>query len=608
MLPDDQAMVCDNVEFFLSTLGERRRGCESISVASSDLEAEDGIVFLVPFQNETAPIQDTQLWAVATTENTSAVIAYRDTSGVWHTVTPSETFINTFPEILQIQAQSLHGKLFIAYKSSIDRLHVWDNVLLRKTGLTQPDPPTAANTVGAGAITGDRTYRVRYIEYTGGVINRRSEPSTEITFTPSGANMGVTVTRGTLLGEGETDWELEASDGDGNFYLIATTTIGTASVQDSVQPSTDYAITGPLSADIGDYTNVHSGKFIKVDQDRLIIAGSWEQEKLASRVSWTPVWTDPGYGNDERIPIDTDNFVDLDWADGGAITGLSDPLNGSFYAFKLSRIYKLQRSGVLDHAYEAFLMSKFRGAIQGSIVSGLDEDGRGCVYFLDPSIGPARISTGGIQAMKNLRGTWGHVNTSAANIVAHGVYYPDKQQVWWWLATDGEDTPTLRVISQVNEIRTTVDGTQRGWCRATGLSAEAWCSTIFPEIVIDENGSTVINHRPYMGFPSPNFIQRGDVTDADNGQEYRAVILTKPYILAGLLNRWGITAASLLARMQTNPITKIGIKLIRNFGIEEVKTDTDFLPIGEEPYVIKDFDNLHLVDARTIQIEFSDPE
>ena len=48
------------------------------------------------------------------------------------------------------------------------------------------------------------------------------------------------------------------------------------------------------------------------------------------------------------------------------------------------------------------------------------------------------------------------------------------------------------------------------------------------------------------------------------------------------------------------------VSLIRDFGIEQFDTFTDFMPVAEEDTVIKVLDNLHMSDSRAIQVEFSD--
>ncbi len=617
-IANDQCVVAENVEFFQSTIGERRNGCVPMDITGSNLDSENDIVFLgghIPaeevFQSPLECLLETNIWAVAVTEDVSSTIAYRDEEGIWSEVTPVDDIIPSYPEANQIYGQSIHGKFFISYKSDVDRLHVWDGTTLRRTGLAAPiTAPTVVNTVPGGSYVGDRTFRVRFIEKDGSTILRRSEPSDEITFSPSGANTGAVISRPALVNEGETDWELEASNGDGNFYRIATIPVATISYTDTTQPANNYALDGVLSADIGDYDLIPSVKYIVADEDRLIFGSEWENVEHTSRISWTPVWAAPGVGNDERIPITTDNYFDLDWLDGGYLTGLSHPLNGSFYAFKLNKIYKVQRTGDVNNAYQAFLLYSSKGALPGSIINGQDEYGQGCVYFLDPYFGPCRISTGGLQNMKDIRGTWGTVNTAATNVACHGVYYPNKQQVHWWVATGNSDTPTLKIISQTTEIKSSQDGgggTNRGWTTANGKIAQAWCSMLLPEAIPDTDGSISLIYRPLIGLPFPSFIQRTDLGATDDTTKYIARIVTKPYILSSLIDKFGAMNATLLARAETDPTAAVAVNLIRDFGMETNGTQTNLFQQEDETCVIKQFDNLVMSNTTALQVELTDP-
>jgi len=620
ILPNDQCVLMENVEVWETTLGERRLGCSAVAINGCGAATEEGIVHMnthMPPIEEASPL-DTELFAIGATPGTSVTISRRTAAGVWADFAPTSPADNLEtgqPTVFRIQTESVHGKFFIAAKSDADRLHLFDSLsgIIRRAGLAQPAAaPTAADSGGAGTLSGVRIYRIRYVQLTVDGMRLRSEPSEELIFTPSGTNASVTITRPALINEVETHWELEASNGDGNFYVIDTISVASTTTTDTFLDPSEYgdAENGfELSADIGDYTVIESVKFVKKDLDRLVFGGSWENFEHGSRISWTPRSTETGVGNDERIPIDTDNFIDLDWMDGGELTGLSDPVNGSFYAFKWSRIYKIQRTGQIDGAYEGFPMSTQRGALPGSIISGTDEYGRGAVYFLDPSVGPLRLGTQGLQYCQGLQATWKKINTGATAIISHGVYYPDKQQVHWWVSINGEDKPNYRIVLQVNRIESDNEGTNKGWSVHTGRSSFAWSSCIVPETVLDESsGSVSLTFRPYIGMDSPEFIQRMDSGNTDNGEPYVAKIVTRPYFITGLLNRWGAMTASLLAVPNDDPTTQINVKFIRDFGKEESGVITDFVPDVGESLVIKPFDNLKMSSSIAIQVEFSDYE
>jgi len=186
------------------------------------------------------------------------------------------------------------------------------------------------------------------------------------------------------------------------------------------------------------------------------------------------------------------------------------------------------------------------------------------------------------------------------------VYYPDKQQVWWWVAVDDSETPNLRLVLQVNELKETVGGVKRGWSLADGKSAEALAACVFTETMEDIDGNTFQSTRPILGLPDPDFIQRGDMGDTDNGQAYIAKIRTRPLFTTGLLNRWGAMTAALLAAASAT--AQISVKFIRDFGLETNEVITNLAPQATEDYVIKAFDNLVMSSSTGIQVEFSDIE
>ncbi len=618
-LPDDQVVLAENVEFFSSMLGERRNGCGPLAITSSDLEDESVIVHL----SQWYPLNDVlnpEFIAISATPLTSVTMAAR-TLGTWAEVVPSPDaidFSNT--DIYSITTQALNGKLFTAYHSAVDRLHIRDAVsgTFRRAGLAQPAPPTAANEGVGVTYTAVRYFRVRYITKSGSVIVNRSEPSTSLKFTPSGAGAGATITKPASINEGETHWEFEASSDNATFYLVATTVVGTTTYNDVVQDSTpgvvSYNASGPVSDAIGSYVLLPSAKFLAVDGDRLLYAGHWTDTTRQSQIGWTPVFNDPGVGNDERAPIVTtggtpiSTTASLDNFDGGPITGIAASVYGTWYAFKWDHVYMMIRTGDVTRSYDVITLSSRHGAIPGSIVKGVDENGAAAIYFLDPLLGPHRVGSNGIQIITGLRNTWSRVNTQAANVVARGCHYPYKQQLHWWLAVDGADSPTLKIILQISEVQQYTDpvagpGAARGWSTATGRIAQAYAVSVFTEVVTI-NAVNSLSERPFIGLTSPDYIQRCDTEAADAGVAYVATILTRPYFLTSLLNHWGVMNGSLLA--VANASASMTVSLIRDFGVEtSAALTTSLAPVGAETFVVKDFDNLSMSGATIIQIKFS---
>lgn len=611
-LADDACVLARNVEFFYSMLGERRLGCGPMDITGSHLDDEDIMVHMSqwPIDND---VLNQQIFAISATPTVSSTIAVR-TNLIWSEVSSIEDALNlTVPAIYHITTTPLNGLLFVACRTAVDRLHVWDGTTLRRAGLAAPaSAPGATDTAVAGTYAGVRYFRFRVIEQTGGGdLVRESEPSPSVTFTPAGAFDGAIITLPATPSPdtGATDWIVEASEDDALYYQIATVAIGTLFYTDHTVYATGYSSQGPLSPQIGDFDTIWSAKFVTTDGDRLVFAGHWTDETLMSTIGWTPVANDPEGGNSERLPLDVDNTKSLDNYAGGPITGIAGSDFGTWYAFKFNRVYRMTRTSDVDNAYDVICLSTSRGAIEGSICKGYTEDGSSCVYFTDPLMGPSRVGSFGIQSINGLRDTWATVNLDASAVVACACFYPYKQQMHWWLATEGSDRPNFKIVVQVSELRQVAgDAVGRGLSTWTGRITEAACVSVFTEVV-SIDGVPSISERPFVGLSSPDFIQRCDTEDEDAGVPYTATIRTKPFLLAGQLNLWGAMVACLMAA--ANSTYSVVVKLIKDFNptgdagyVQQVTTD--LVPVGSEELVMKMLDDLRLSEARAIQIEFTD--
>jgi hypothetical protein len=628
-LAKDMCLEANNVEFFWSTLGERRYGCEPFSLTSSGLTTYTQIVHLSEWFPDNNVVL-TEKWALGATPGTSAAFARNDTTGTWSIPSIVDAINPASPNIYDVTTQAgpaslnPHGLLFISYPNSVsqDRLHVWDPNLgaptIRRVGLPQPNPPTVANE-GVGTIsTTQRWYRIRLALLNGSSQELLlSEPSTTATITPSGTGAGIRVTRPTLpTNEQYNYWVVEGSmnGAEGDFYVLAHVLAATTTYDDTQSNPISFSDAGPLSDAIGSYIPPVNAKYVSVDGDRVVLGGHWTDVTQMSDVSWTPVSNDPGIGNDERIPISTTggepivSTLSLDNYSGGGITGMSTAIAGSWYVFKWSRIYKLTRSQRVTQAYLPMTMSTVRGAIAGSIFDGADENGGPAIFFLDPLQGPSMISSAGLRTIVGIRKTWNRVNMSASKIIARGVYYPYKRQAHWWVANENNTSPNYKIISQVTELQNAGEAqVSRGWTTATGRITEIYSVGMWTESnVVD--GITTVRKRPFIGLGTPDFIQRCDsetVTD-DAGTAYHASITSAPMMLAGLRVLWGTMATGLLA--SANPGTSVRVSLIKDFGKEtqyiDVPLDSSSL---NEPFVIKQQDGLVLSESVAMSIQFSDP-
>lgn len=612
-LDPDQMTRAINVELFHAACGERRQGMETLDLTGASLNDETGMVFLGEHL-PTGVITNAELWGISATPGVSVSVARRN-AGVWATVAPDDAITTTSPNIYTIQAQILNGKYFFAYPSAQDRLHVWDGSNLRPSGLSQPGAaPTAVDDGGAGTFVGTRYYRTREVIKSGSTVLVRSEPSSVLTFAPLGTRIGATVTKPATANTRATHWELEASPDNANFYRIASTIIGTTTFDDQNASGT-YPTVGTLSDAIGAYGLQPSARYLNVDEDRLLWFGHYTDTSKLSQFGWSPVGAAPGAGNAERLPIvDTggtpvSNVRNVDPTVGGEGTGVSAAVNGAGYLFKLAGIYRYSRTLDETLAYTVDRITGAIGALPGSVVDGVDELGRACVYFIDPQTGPWRIGLFGLQRIKGLKTTWRRANTNASKVICRGVYYPDKQQVIWVFAADTNDSPTFGIRLQVTEVRSEAGICRRGWTVFDGDMAKAYTLCILHELVTGDptSLSKSLRARPFGGYVSPNFIQRWDTGTTDNGVAYKAWIRTKPFFLGGLLQKFGASMASLLAA--SNATFSLVVNLLVDLGRDtsNLPVTTTLLPDGNEPVTVKNLDALVASEALSITIEFKDP-
>ena len=611
MLPEDQTILSQNIELFDSMLGERRLGTTAITLPA-DISARDRVTFAyrhLPSSLESGA----ELWLLGVTGTTTAVLSKKTTT--WATITISDTPTLTGNSQYRWQGVSIHGKLFLAYDTGTDRLHVFDPTIsttaLRRVGLAAPAAaPTAADD-GAGAIENARYYRVRYAIQVSSVTVLRGEPSAVLTYDPT-ATDGVIVTKPATISEGETHWELEASTDNVNFYRIATTAVGTTTYDDTTADGTGYT-SGTLSEDTGDYELIPSARYLTADDDRLVWAGSWEDDALAARVGWTPVFGADGVGNDERFETDTDPFKDLDTYAGGPITGLSEPMFGGIWVFKQHAIYKLTRSGLRTNAYDSDKYTDALGAIHGSVTSGLDETGAPCIYFLDHEQGPCRISAGslnspgGIQRCgEDIRATWSTLNMDATAVACSSLYYPTKKHVYWNIAVDSGNTPTTRLVLHADKSRPFADGVRKGWVLWTGDIAKALTMCLFSDN-IEDNTTRSLRLVPFIGLEGLGLVHLCDTGTTDNSVAYTATITTKPYWMKGILHRFIVHSAALIAKAVAS--SQITVKCMRDFEIETTSTvsDISLAASGTETNVIKYLDNLKGSELQVAQFQFTDP-
>jgi hypothetical protein len=323
-----------------------------------------------------------ELWAAA--NNSGTVACARNVAGTWSAVTLIDTPVYT--SLTQMHSVTFNGKLFLAYDSAVNRLHVWDGTSVRRVGITVSGVGSAANT-GAGAYAATaRQYRFSQRIKSGTDIIAESELSAAISFTPSGAGTAARITQPSVV-DSATHWVvygLISSAGDVyDLYEELAETIYGSTYDDSTAPASYAGDAPPVLA-----SNIPppSAKFLATDSTRLIMAGAWETSASAgqttpakNRVWFSRPLAATDVGDDENIP----NGLWLNIGDAGPVTGLGS-IYTDVYAFKGGSTHKLIPTQDPDGPFSRSLISDNFGAVgQRVIVNGETEDGYSAIYFAD---------------------------------------------------------------------------------------------------------------------------------------------------------------------------------------------------------------------------------
>lgn len=616
-IADNQVVDARNVDFRAGMLGSKRRGTAGLDKTGSVFNSPVVALFR---HTPTNVLSNDELWAIDENGNID-----RRVGGTWAgSVARSNDHVTVSSRNYDANAISLHGKLFIAAKGEQDRLLVWDGSVLRWAGIQQPPDPTVANSAAGGSYSGTRYFRIRYTaQSSSGATLRRSEPTNSVSLVPSGTNSGAVITKpaGTeastsVYCEGQTHWEVEASIDNVLFYRIATVVVGTATYTDTTSLVTGYAATGALSENIGEYVPPTSARHVTVDEDRVVLAGSNFTPGNDATVWWTPVAADDGVGNDERVPITTENFISFDGLDGGGVAALVSGVAGNVYVFKGSRIYKMVRTGIAESAYSPVAESFSRGSTSRGACVGTDQAGLTCAYFLDPSVGLCRIGRNGIEDLgRAIRNTWLGRNPNPA-ISSRIVYYPALEQVWFTLPINSPDV--IQASDQV-EVHTSNDDQIVTSQTVPGLLIEhevRHSGLMFHDGLLGKALTLGLQYRdtglaPVIGTNllsmaggGTTYVHQGDIGTTDSDGDYRAYVRTKPYMIGNLWSKFGLMAAALIAQAAAG--TTLLVRMIRNFGVEQRDVTADLSPSGSETSVVKPIDNASMSELNTVQIEYGD--
>lgn len=576
-LSETQCVEAVNIDWFNSTFGRKRNGTAAVTLTSSPFTGTiSSMVRHVPTTDETAA----ELWATddAATPHLGRLVA----GTAWATPTLVDAPTGNGWDFT---FASLNGKLFIAYQSGVDRLHCWDPVTntVRRTGLAIMAVPTVADTGSGTYAAVPRYYRTRAIEQRSGLTVRRSEPSPSVTFTPSGSGASARVTHGTLPGEIETHYEVEASTDNATFFRIAVVAIATATYDDSALTTT-YS-TNPLSATTGTYSLQKAYKFIASDQGRILGFGSYTSTDPQARLEFSAVLGSSDIGDDERVP--TGNYQGLDENDSGVATSLCGPVNGSFFAGKYRQFWKLTPTGSPALPYSVICLSKVFGVIGPQAIKICeDESGRPNVIWMS-HVGPYRLGIFGPEYIgKRVEDlTIGSSNGSrlslAAHVVCHLQWYRDLRQVWFWVALNSDNDPTTVLVYTVGQTPPPYSndtGTPSGWSLFTGGIARARCSALFSATL----GATMSRDlKPYIGSTSAvNTFGKCDTGTQDFSASYQAYVDTKAYEPWGNTYTGTVTGGQIVAKVSMG--TTITVTTNADYGAQSRKDTVSLSATGSE--------------------------
>lgn len=300
-----------------------------------------------------------------------------------------------------------NGKVFMAYNSDQNRLHVYDtnesSPAVRRVGLVASSAPTVANT-GAGAYAATiRYYKVQFRLYRNADSTQpliaSSELSASTSFTPSGAGTAARVTKPTTV-DSATHWVVYASSDNLTFFqLSGALAIATTTYDDSAAVSTYNA--GEVAPEAGLFVPPPSAKYLATNGERLIMAGAWETSASSGQTTPSPrrVWfsrplgaTDAG--DDESITSTelSRYWLDIDTDDGSEITGLVSTADGAVYVFTQTSMWRLVETGAPDTPFRAERVASGIGINNGyAVTAATTRDGAVSLYFYSRS-GPYRYS------------------------------------------------------------------------------------------------------------------------------------------------------------------------------------------------------------------------
>lgn len=537
----EQSVESINVHLYEGGLGTRRGGASAIATTGVTGPI-NALIEYIPGQDVTA----SELFVIDSSATTKIL---RCAAGATFSNLTLVDNVASLPRT--VNGVTLNGKLYLAYDSTVNRLHVFDPGLsttkVRRAGMGTAAAPTVANTGGGAYPATLRFYRVAFTEQRGGVTVRRGLLGASVSFTPSGAGTAARVTKPASISEDETHWELYGSADGVTYYLLATTVVGTTTFDDSVLPSA-YANNTAMPTE-GMNTPFPSVKYLATDGVRLLGFGVWETtagDSLApknGRVYFGPVLDSSlspyAVNDDERINNTTTltGTIDVARNAGAEDRGITPhPVNGIFYTFQSNGVYAIIPTESPIQPYRRELVDADIGlANHEAIVIGTNGKGQPTIYFWDPVKGPMTVGGPfGLRWCGKDIVDWSAGSTGFAGTDNNvwGLWYPDKQQVWF-----GSETAQRIVVLDVTELYEDEDGDLRGgWTVYDDKLGNSRCGVLYASALTATRPLTKV---PYVANGALNNLGLGrydETISADYAQTAFNTTIRSGILLYGLDN------------------------------------------------------------------------
>lgn len=561
-VPQDQCCEAKNVDWYGTSLA-RRRGGSILYAEAGGTAFSSGYRFLarhVPNLDQSAA----EGWAV----DGVGVVKRLAGGTAWANVTLSDAISDNYGEVNGV---SFNQKFYLAYHSGVNRLHAWDGTSVRRVGIAVSTAPTTASIAGGFVVA--RFYKQRWVRQVAGVTVDVGELSASTTITPAGG--GARITQAAAPGESETHWQIFASPTDSNYFLFATVLKATTTTDDVGNPATEY--TGEAAPVTGSHLPPPSAKYLVTDDGRIILAGCWETTggevtPSNTRIWWTSQLGSSNQGDDERVNISTtiSSFDDVE----EAITGLSKPIQGAFFAFSYDSQWKFVATGDVISPYQRFRVAGGQGCISHkSIVVASDDAGYPATYWLS-SRGIERSGRSGNQycgfdvadIFTGTPAAAARINLDATTL-PFAINHKDIHQIWWYVAVDASNTPNLRIVFDTalgKVIDVFRQGAVRGgWSIHDGEATKAYCGTMLSNS-IGASMSRLL--KPYIGYSGATQMWKCDTSDQDdNGTPFQAYVESRPFNPWGMGRCGGTTQEPSMVAV-VSKTTSIQLRLIMDEG------------------------------------------